>query len=146
MEEDLKYPFRLKTMLFSKVEISRKPKLPKPLHLSMAIRLELDLEKFPDEFQVTTEVSTVREESVNLAVHLVGIFETIEGEQDVDRELVADFINDRGFYVLFPVLRQQIYEQTVAMGMPPIELPLPIEVDFPLGETDTEEKEAKVRI
>lgn len=144
MEEHLKYPFRLKSVLFSKVEVNRQPKIPEPLELNMAIRLELHVDKLPEEFQLTIKVHTVGEHSVSLAVHLVGIFETEGEERSANRELIADFVNDRGFYILFPILRHQIYQLTASMGIRPVELPMPLEVEFPLGELDVE-KEGKVR-
>lgn len=138
--EQVNFPFRLTDTLFRKLVFSRRPQMPEDVQIKLKVNVQLHAQNLPERLQIDIRVETVEEEPLAFAVELVALFEPADDGTKVDSQLAKDFVNERAFYMLFPLVRQKISEVTHVMGIKPVQLPMPVSVHIPLEEDDLEEE------
>ena len=135
------FPFRLTNTIFSRLTFTRQPEVPGNLQLKINANVQMHLANLPDGMQVDIRLETLDEQPLTFAIELIALFETIDNESEgdeIDPQLAKDFVNQRAFYMLFPLVRQKISEITYIMGVKPVNLPMPVSVEIPLDEDDPE--------
>ena len=129
------YPFELINTFFISLNLRREKHVPDPLELPVSIQMKVSESGFP-RLQVNLKVSVPKDSPLAFDIELVGLFDYIGDSKEYDHDLNWKFINDRGFFILFPYVSQMIRLITSQMGMNPLNTRMPLEASFSKLETE----------
>lgn len=124
MSETPEFPFELDKAFFSKLTFERIPTMPKELHLETKIEITVK-EKLPKPVQVTINIKSAESSPLKIDLQLIGLFKYLGNDPDTDKALVERYMNFQGFVVLWPNITQFFRIVTSLMGMNPLNFPSP---------------------
>lgn len=121
-----KYPFRIQTIFFEKVQLKRAPKIPEELEIGLSAEIAVGIREGGRDLAVRMRVTSPAspEPPLSADVVAVGLIEHI-GESAPADSITVEFINEHLLVAMSSMVIQLIGTVTVQMGMPPVWLPHP---------------------
>ena len=130
MTQETRFPWRLDNAFFTSLRFRRVPELPDPLQVGITTQARLHSEHFPDKLQIDLKIETPDDQPLMLSVELVGLFSAVEGEPKPDPSILADFVNEKALYVLWPYIVHMVRQITGQMGTNPVNISTPHSFGF----------------
>jgi preprotein translocase subunit SecB len=127
MAEKLSYPFRLIKAFYVNLDFHRKPLVAPNVNLNIRIEFKATLDNYPKVIQVNGSILTPEDTPIVFKIELVGLFEYIGKDTEKDKLLFPEFLGNQGIYMLWPYLSQLIAFITSQMGMPPVDVIMPLD-------------------
>lgn len=135
MTNKLRFPYKLKDVLFSTVKFERGIVPEGQVLAKFDVQVKTIDEGFPKSLQVNLKVETSEESPVDIRLVLIGLFELLEEQDEPGPEIIPDLLNERVLFMLWPYITQMVMQTTTMMGIPPINIPTPFQYNFaPSGE------------
>jgi preprotein translocase subunit SecB len=125
MTNRINYPFALVNAFFVCLDFQRQGEVPANLTLGIGIEIKVVTEKYPDQLQINLRISSQDKDPLKLSMELITLFKYTGTSPDQDKEKFIDFLNDRGFIMVWPYLNQMLKFITSQMGMQPLNLNFP---------------------
>ena len=140
-QNQIRFPIRLEHAFFKTLQFSRDNKIPDDLHVNIEAGIKVHHKNFPDRLQIDLRMETVDTPPVRFCVELVGMFSLIEDYPKPERDILADFVNQRALYLLLPYINQIVHIVMGQMGVKPLKVPIPYHFAFmPDKDLDDDEK------
>lgn len=130
MTNKINYPFALVNVFFVCLDFQRQPAVPNEIALGIVIEIKVVAENFPGTMQVNIKISSHEGDPLKLSMELVSLFNYTGNNPDQDKEKFIDFLNDRGFIMVWPYLNQMLKFITSQMGMQPLNVNFPPEFNL----------------
>lgn len=126
------YPFQLKQAFVIKSVFERAATIPDPLELKFHSSIRIEEEHYPKEFTIFLRTLTedIPDPSLKVFVELVGIFSLVEGNNEPDKSIIDDFLNQQALFMMWPYFAECVLIATTQMGMQPIRLNTPYTFNF----------------
>lgn len=121
-----KYPFRIQTIFFEKVEIKRAPQIPEKLEMGLSAQIAAGLGEDGRQLTVRFKVASPRDPEPPVCVDVVAVA-LVErtGEGSAEDSVTIEFINEHLLVAMSSLVIQLIGAITAQMGMSPMWLPHP---------------------
>ena len=121
-----KYPFRIQTIFFERVEIKRAPQIPEKLEMGLSAQIAAGLGEDGRQLTVRFKVASPRDPEPPVCVDVVAVA-LVErtGEGSAEDSVTIEFINEHLLVAMSSLVIQLIGAITAQMGMSPMWLPHP---------------------
>ena len=130
MKENLNFPFKLVTTLFSFIQCARKPEIPDDFQLGVNIQLNVLDDDFPQKIQINLKVFSLPDQPFYFNLELIAIFIPTNQPTSFPKENIPDFVNQRALFMLWPYIVSEVRDLTVKMGINSITLETPSEFHY----------------
>ena len=124
------HPYKLESAFFISLKFERISEVPMKLQLKYSVDIKSVDEENQKRLQIFLRFRTHDDQPVNINIELVGIFKLADENLVPDKKALNEFIFDQAIYILWPNISEIVKQITVLMGLNPIQLPLPYNINF----------------
>ena len=124
------YQFKLVNAFFINLLFERERVLPEPMQIQIEVQTKVIDKDFP-RIQINIRTSTKDQSELKMNLELIGLFDYIGDNPERDRNLIYEFIGNKGLHMLWPYISQMTRIITSQMGMNPLDVHTPIYFDIP---------------
>lgn len=126
------YPFSFINAFFIDIQLSRVPDpLPEKYELQAEVDIKINLlEDGGKKMQVNLRFRSAPDSMLTISIEIVGFFACETDDAYTNRALQAEYLENRGLFMMWPFLHQYIRATTSQMGIPPISISFPTTIDL----------------